>query len=343
MRALSIMNLVTKLNNFTLGPINLDIEANGYYVILGPNGSGKTTLLKTILGFYKPLSGKIVLYDKDITNLPIEKRRIGYVTQNYSLFNNMDVRSNIEFGLKMLKLNKKERESKIKEISSLLNIENLLNKKPKELSGGQQQLVSIARALVINPKVLLLDEPLSSLDPNVKRNLRDILRRVVKAKTTTIIHVSHFIEDAFELSTKIVFMYKGKIIEEGDPIEMINNPRTKEFSEYLGYSNIILLNKIDPEIKNILSQADLKNDISNNNYLVFRPEDVILCKNKCCDNSLEGKIEEINIKESGFIYNVKTNYHNFVIFSREIFKENSTVNICFNEKKLKIVRSAEEI
>ncbi|AFZ71148.1 ABC-type spermidine/putrescine transport system, ATPase component [Caldisphaera lagunensis DSM 15908] len=343
MKALSIRNLVTKVNTFTLGPINLDVDANEYYIISGPNGSGKTTLLKTILGFYRPLSGKIMLYDKDITYMPIEKRRIGYVTQNYSLFNNMDVKANIEYGLKMLKLNKQERERKVKEIASTLKIENLLNKKPKELSMGQQQLVSIARALVIEPKVLLLDEPLSNLDPNVKRNLREILRIIVRSKTTTIIHISHFIEDAFELSTKMGFMYKGKIIEEGDPIEMINNPKTKEFSEYLGYSNIILLNNVDSEIKNILNEIDFRNDFIKDNYLVFRPEDAIICKNKCCKNSLEGEIEEINITERGFNYKVKTKSHDFVIFSKDIFKENDIVNICIDAKRLKIVKSVEEI
>jgi ABC-type Fe3+/spermidine/putrescine transport system ATPase subunit len=338
LEALTIQNLTVKLKNFVLGPINLELEEHGYYVIAGPNGSGKTTLLRSILGFYRPLYGKIILYGKDITNLPIEKRKIGYVTQSYSLFNNMDAKSNIEYGLKLMKLNKSEREKRIKDISVMLNIENLLNKKPKELSGGQQQLISIARALVIEPKILLLDEPLSNLDPNVKKNLRNILKKITKLKTTTIIHVSHFIEDAFELSTKLFFMYKGKIIEAGNPVEIINNPKTLEFSEYLGYSNMIDTNSFGI-LENIFH--DLKRlDYDGKVYAVFRPEDAKICGNKCCDYNFEGKIIDISLTSRGFLYIVKVNDKTFNIFSEDKFEENSKVYLCFDANKIKIVRSA---
>jgi len=337
LEALTIQNLTIKLKNFVLGPINLGLEEYGYYVIAGPNGSGKTTLLRSILGFYRPLSGKIILYGKDITDLPIEKRKIGYVTQSYSLFNNMDAKSNIEYGLKLMKLNKTERERRIKEISNILNIEDLLNKKPKELSGGQQQLISIARALVVEPKILLLDEPLSNLDPNVKKNLRNVLKKITKLKTTTIIHVSHFIEDAFELSTKLFFMYRGKIIEMGNPVDIINNPKTLEFSEYLGYSNIIGINSFNG-FKNLFYK--LKNNYYDKVYAAFRPEDAKICISKCCDNFLLGKIVDVSLTSRGFLYSVKIYDKILNIFSEEKFDENSEVYVCIDINKVKIVKSA---
>jgi len=337
LEALTIQNLTIKLKNFVLGPINLGLEEYGYYVIAGPNGSGKTTLLRSILGFYRPLSGKIILYGKDITDLPIEKRKIGYVTQSYSLFNNMDAKSNIEYGLKLMKLNKTERERRIKEISNILNIEDLLNKKPKELSGGQQQLISIARALVVEPKILLLDEPLSNLDPNVKKNLRNVLKKITKLKTTTIIHVSHFIEDAFELSTKLFFMYRGKIIEMGNPVDIINNPKTLEFSEYLGYSNIIGINSFNG-FENLFYK--LKNNYDDKVYAAFRPEDAKICISKCCDNFLLGKIVDVSLTSRGFLYSVKIYDKILNIFSEEKFDENSEVYVCIDINKVKIVKSA---
>lgn len=345
MQALLLKDVITKLNNFTLGPINLEIEEFGYYVIIGPNGSGKTTLLKTILGFYRPVSGRIILYGKDITDLPIEKRNIGYVTQGYSLFNNMDVKSNLEYGLKARKFNKNEIKKRVENITEMLNIGNLLNKRPRELSGGQQQLISIARALVTNPKILLLDEPLSNLDPEVKNNLRSILRKIAKLKTTTIIHVTHSIDDAFELSSNLVFIYKGKIVEMGNPIDMIYNPRTKELAEYLGYTNTIELNYTKNVNENLVNNyLEIKREDFDDEkiFAVFKPEDIKICMEKCCENSLEGKIVDLRLTNNGFLYSIRVNDGiTLNALNKDIFKEGTTVNVCIDKEKVRIVKTAE--
>ncbi|MDP8002761.1 MAG: ABC transporter ATP-binding protein [Caldisphaera sp.] len=350
MKILTIQNLVTKLPGFTLGPINLDIDEYEYYVLFGPNGSGKSTLLKTILGFYRPESGKIIVNNVDITKIPIEKRNIGYVPQSYSLFNNMSVKENLEFGLRVRKINKKDREEKINEVSEMLNIKNLLNKKSNQLSSGQQQLVSIARSLVTSPKLLLLDEPLSNLDPQVKQNIRKVLKKIKNSRKTTIIHVTHLIEDAYELSSNIIFLYKGRILEMGNSMDLFLYPKTKELAEYLGYINIFPaeIKKTNNDlVVSLDSNFNLKirNDYyeSENVFVAFRPQDVIIQDNILTDyinnNCFKGVIEDFTITSNGFLYTIKVSDKiNIVFLSDKKFENGKKISFCIDPNKIRIVK-----
>ncbi|MEW8956349.1 ABC transporter ATP-binding protein [Clostridium sp.] len=208
---INIENLNLTLKGFSLKDINLRVEEGEYFILLGPSGSGKTLLLETIAGLYTPISGGIYEGDEDFLSLPIEKKRVGMVYQNYELFPFLNVRDNIGFGLKMQKEKKGVIDIKIKEVMKLFKIEKLANRYPKKLSGGEKQRVALARALIISPKILLLDEPTSALDEVIKKEIQRELKRIHNTFTSSIIHVTHSIEEALYLGDKIGIIEKGTI------------------------------------------------------------------------------------------------------------------------------------
>ncbi|ACV24967.1 ABC transporter related [Methanocaldococcus fervens AG86] len=182
MSFLEIKNLSIDLGEFKLIDVNLEIEKGDYLTIIGPTGSGKSILLETIAGFYKPKNGKIFLEGEDITNLPPEKRNMSIVYQDYVLFPHKTVFENIAYGLKKKIKDKDKIKEEVNRISELLNISHLLHRKPGTLSGGEQQRTALARALVVKPKLLLMDEPFSALDVKTKENLRKLVKKAVRMK-----------------------------------------------------------------------------------------------------------------------------------------------------------------
>ncbi|MFR1676550.1 MAG: ABC transporter ATP-binding protein, partial [Fusobacterium sp.] len=220
--------------------INFSIEKGELISLLGPSGCGKTTLLNIIGGFLKPDNGKIYLEDRDITDIPPEKRDISTVFQSYALFPHMNVLENIKYGLKYKKLTKKEQNELALEYLKIVGLDGYEKKSIQELSGGQQQRVALARALVLYPKVLLLDEPFSNLDAKLKISMREELKELQKNLKISMIFVTHDQEEALSISDKVVVMNNGKIEQIGTPEEIYYSPINEYVANFIGKSNFIL-------------------------------------------------------------------------------------------------------
>lgn len=250
--------------------IDLSIEKGELHTLFGPSGCGKSTVLRLISGLLEVDEGKVILNGEDITRKSAEKRDITMVFQHFSLFPNMDVMGNITYGLKVKGIDRKKREEKGEELLNLVNLKGFGRRSVRDLSGGEKQRVAIARALAPDPKVLLMDEPLSALDAKLRESLRKEIRRIHKEVGTTIVFVTHDMEEAMELSDGISVMNEGNIIKTGSPMEIYESYGGPFIEKFLGRNNIINGKLIGGEDKN---------------YLI-RPERIILDK----AGSFEGRV-----------------------------------------------------
>ncbi|MBR5310785.1 MAG: ABC transporter ATP-binding protein [Oscillospiraceae bacterium] len=226
-------------DNHVLKDINLDIEKGELVTLLGPSGCGKSTLLRCLSGLEKVTSGKIYLDGVDITDVDPRDRGIGMVFQQYSLFPNMSVKDNVAFGLKMKKVPKDEIEKKVKQMLEIVGLSDKIDQFPMQLSGGQQQRVALARAIVTEPKVLLLDEPLSAIDALLRHNLQIEIRRIQKELNITTIFVTHDQDEAMVMSDTIHLFNAGHIEQSGSPVDLYVTPRTKFTASFIGNYNLL--------------------------------------------------------------------------------------------------------
>jgi len=206
--------------------------------IVGPSGCGKTTILKTIVGILSPQKGSITINSNDITNEPIEKRNVGYVPQNQGLFPHLSVYENIAFGLRAQKWKKNEIESHIQDLAQISDLEAVLNRKPHEISGGQQQRVSLLRAIAPFPILLLLDEPLSNIDTQLREHLAIYIRKLQEEMQITTLFVTHDLDEAKMLADKLVVLNQGKVLQIGSPVDVNLNPKSIEVATTLGLKNL---------------------------------------------------------------------------------------------------------
>ena len=255
---------------------NIDFEVDDGKVVslLGPSGCGKTTTLKVIAGLLQPDEGAIFIGDQNITKLPSEKRGTVIVFQDHLLFPHLNVEQNIGFGLKMAKHPKKEIKEKVEEMLDLVKLKGTNRKYPHELSGGQQQRIALARALAVSPKVLLLDEPFSNLDPKLRQEIRELTFEIQRNLGMTTILVTHDKEEALMSSDKIAFMQDGKIKQFGTPEELYQRPNSIEVAHFLGEKNFI-----PGRIQNGRFQSDIVSIQSarsdaNHARLMIKPEDI---------------------------------------------------------------------
>lgn len=204
--------------------VSFAVEEGEFLSILGPSGCGKTTLLRMLIGLIKPTSGKIIKDGVDITNLDPSKRHMGFVFQNYALFENMTVLQNVEYALKIKKETKDSARKTAIELIHVMGLDEHINKKPYSLSGGQQQRVAIARTLALKPDIILFDEPMSALDVATRLTLREELKRIQKEFNTTMIYITHDQEEAFAMSDKILVMDTAVAVQYGTPTEILKNP-----------------------------------------------------------------------------------------------------------------------
>lgn len=225
-------NNVVAVDNF-----NLHIQKGQLVSFLGPSGCGKTTTLRMIAGFETPDSGTIILDDEDISRIPPNKRGIGMVFQAYALFPNMTIKDNVMFGLKMQHKSKEEMSSMADKVLDLVRLTNTAKRYPHQLSGGQQQRIALARALAIQPRVLLLDEPLSALDAEVRVVLRGEIRRIQSSLGITTVYVTHDQEEALSISDLVVVMNNGVIEQVGTPQEIYRKPNTRFVATFIGTAN----------------------------------------------------------------------------------------------------------
>jgi spermidine/putrescine ABC transporter ATP-binding subunit len=218
--------------------VDLEIARGEFYTLLGPSGCGKTTLLRTIAGFISPDEGTVFLDGEPVTHIPPWKRNLGMVFQNYALWPHLTVFDNVAFGLKERKVPRREIEPRVMQALEQVGLKGTEKRRPSQLSGGQQQRVALARTLVIQPRVLLLDEPLSNLDAKLRQEMRIELLKLQRDIGLTTVYVTHDQEEALTLSTRIAVMNLGKVIQEGRPREIYESPRERFVADFVGKSNL---------------------------------------------------------------------------------------------------------
>jgi len=256
--------------------------AGGITTLLGPSGSGKSTVLRIVAGLEQPDGGQVLFADADITQVPAQKRGLGFVFQSYALFKHMNVRQNIAFGLGIRKTSKDETRRRVDELLSLVQLEGLGQRYPAELSGGQRQRVAFARALAIEPKLLLLDEPFGALDAQVRVELRDWLRRIHDERHVTTLLVTHDQEEAMEVSDQVVVMHEGRVAQTGSVREVYDRPATPFVAAFVGGANVLRGQMVDGRVSlgalavSVTEGVGAPDGASVNAYV--RPHDVTLTK-----------------------------------------------------------------
>jgi len=307
-------NVSANWGEFALKKINLEIIRGEYFVILGPTGVGKTLLLELIAGFWVPDRGKIELFNEDATNVPPEKRGVGFVYQNYMLFPHLSVFENIAFGLKLNRHSKKEINKKVVSIAKTLGISDILQRDVLTLSGGETQRVALARALILKPRILLLDEPLSALDPNIQEKVREEIKDIHEKFGMTTVHITHNREEAIILADRIAIMKNGMIHQVGHPQEIFRKPATRFVAEFVGVQNIFpghMVRNGQVEIKGlteisgpVFTTSSLKGKVT----VAVRPEDIIISPKRVktsARNMFKGRV--ISMKDLGAVVRVDVN------------------------------------
>jgi ABC-type Fe3+/spermidine/putrescine transport system ATPase subunit len=236
---LRLEDIGLKLGEFRLQEISLHVKPGTYLALLGPTGTGKTVLLETIAGVHHPHRGRIHIGDREVTHLAPEKRHLGIVYQDYALFPHLTVFENIAFGLRLQGGSRPKIKAAVAKMAAFLEIEPLLKRRPSRLSGGERQRTALARALVMEPYVLLLDEPLSALDRATSNRIQAELKRIHSELGVTIIHITHDVTEAFFLADRLAVMKDGRILQEGSPEEMCRRPQSHSVAELVGIENLI--------------------------------------------------------------------------------------------------------
>ena len=233
--AITVSNVSKRFGDFlALDDVSLEVAGGSLTALLGPSGSGKSTLLRVIAGLEVPDSGSVVISGEDATNVPVRKRGVGFVFQHYAAFKHMTVRDNVGFGLRIRKRSKAETRDRVDELISLVQLEGMADRYPSQLSGGQRQRMALARALAVEPKVLLLDEPFGALDARVRKELRVWLRRLHEEVHQTTVLVTHDQEEAMEVADRIAVMDTGAIQQVGSPREVYEHPVNRFVMTFVG-------------------------------------------------------------------------------------------------------------
>ena len=285
--------------------VDLVIEPGEFVCFLGPSGCGKTTLLRIITGFEQQTIGNLI-YDGNVINDVIpQKRDFGIVFQSYALFPNMTVHQNIAFGLKMRKVPKKLSDERVSEILQLMGLTDWVGHYPSQLSGGQQQRVALGRALAINPKVLLLDEPLSALDAKIRLRLRTVIKKLQEELGITMIYVTHDQEEALALADRVVVMRDGEIRQIGTPWEIYKEPKTSFIAEFVGTSNFFTGKKKNGKVqfgRLELTVSNLVDVDSETVHLAIRPENIELVdETLSAGNYLPSNVVEVEAEVINFL------------------------------------------
>ncbi|UUX91597.1 ATP-binding cassette domain-containing protein [Methanoplanus endosymbiosus] len=309
---LKLDNISKNLGEFRIDNASLDVIKGEYMVIIGPTGAGKTILLETVAGIYPPDSGRVIMGGRDITDAQPKDRNIAMVYQDFVLFPHLTVEANIGFGLKSRKVPRPEIEKKVRDIASVMGIDHLLHRYPGTLSGGEKQRTAICRAILMEPDILLLDEPLSALDTQTRENLRGELKKLHKMFNTTFIHITHNYEEVFSLADRVVIMNEGNILQIGDPDEVFRKPKTEFIASFVGFENIypckwlrsgkclnLSIDNVD-----LVSESYDSSIAGDRATAVLRMEDVIVTPtvpagDESC-NKLKGIIDEIR-DSGGFV------------------------------------------
>ena len=326
-------NIEIKYGDFVaIENLNLDIKEGEFFTFLGPSGCGKTTSLRALVGFLSPSKGKVYVGDKDVTNLPVEKRNIGMVFQSYALFPTMSVYDNIAFGMKVKKASKTEIDQKVHEVAAKIKItESQLKKNVSDLSGGQQQRVALARAIVLEPKILCLDEPLSNLDAKLRIDMRMELKRLQKELGITTLYVTHDQEEALTLSDRIAVFNNGYVEQVGTPYEIYNESKSEFVCDFIGD-----INRLKGEL---LSEVNTQTgaNLDTNKTGFVRIERCII-EEKAGYVKLTGKVEEAEF--SGVLTKYVLECHGQELKylekndGRRLYQENEQIDLYINPQDI---------
>ena len=303
---IGIDNVNIRLGEFDLKDINLRIERNEFFILMGPTGAGKTVLLEAIAGLIRVDTGRIVVGGKDVTALPPEKRGISIVYQDYSLFPHLTVRDNITYGLHFHRMPKDEADKRFGRLVDELELTHLLHRLPTNLSGGENQRVALARALIVNPQVFLLDEPLSALDPGFREDLRKGLKRLHEHTDATFLMVTHDFSEALSLANRAAVMDGGMIKQVGGMKEIFQRPESTFVADFVGMKNLFTASFRDTKAAIDGLEVELGRSPDNEHgYIAIRPEDVVLSRKKLHSsmrNSFKGKVTDVT--DQGLYYEV---------------------------------------
>ena len=299
-------NIIKTFDTFNaLNDVSLKVETGELIALLGPSGSGKTTLLRIIAGLESADSGEILFHGKDASDKKIKDRNVGFVFQHYALFRHMTVFDNIAFGLrvqaKRVRLSDDKIKAKVKDLLSLVQLDWVGDRYPSQLSGGQRQRIALARALAIEPKVLLLDEPFGSLDAQVRKELRQWLRRFHDELQITSLFVTHDQEEALEVADRVVVMNKGKVEQIGTPQEVYHKPASVFVLNFLGNVNIFQGRVIDGKLYLGNNRAKLPQDAKSNiksANLYIRPHQFDISRTSQGDNAIKATVKFLNLAGS---------------------------------------------
>ena len=343
----AILNLQHLTKSFDgkkiLDDLSIDIGRNEFVTLLGPSGCGKTTTLRIIGGFATPDEGKVIFEGKDITNLSPDKRHINTVFQKYSLFSHMSVGENIAFGLKLKKKSKSYIQDKIRYALKLVDLEGFEDRHPMSLSGGQQQRIAIARAIVNEPKLLLLDEPLGALDLKLRQDMQYELIRLKNELGITFIYVTHDQEEALTMSDTIVVMNQGYIQQIGTPESIYNEPENAFVADFIGDSNIIGATMIRDRLVEILgARFDCVDTGFGENKpvdVVIRPEDVELVAPE--EGIIHGTLTHSIFKGVHYEMEVMANGFEWLVQSTKMVPVGTKVGIKVDPFNIQIMKKPE--
>lgn len=334
---------------YIIKDLSLSIYEGEFLTLLGSSGCGKTTILRMISGLEEVTEGRIYIDGKDVTDMDPTKREVNTIFQNFALFPHMTVFENVSFGLRMKKVSKDEIKKRVKKMIKLVELEGFEDRLPSQLSGGQQQRVAIARGIVMNPKVLLLDESLCSLDLKLKKAMQIELKKIQKKLGITFIYVTHDQDEALTMSDRIVIIDGGKIRQDGTPREIYQNPKTTFVADFIGESNIlkgIITNigkHIEIKIDDYLSfeiPPNEKDKIGDKINIMIRPENINITKEKV-NGSIEGIVKDVIYDGSVIKLFVKTDgktVFKVTVEGNQIINEKDTVYLTIEEDRIVAIR-----
>lgn len=329
--------------NLVLDDLNLYIRENEFLTLLGPSGCGKTTLLRILGGFESPDTGKVIFDGKNITELAPNKRQLNTVFQKYALFTNMTIAQNIAFGLKIKGKSQSYINDKIRYALKLVNLEGFEDRTPDSLSGGQQQRIAIARAIVNEPKVLLLDEPLGALDLKLRQDMQYELIRLKNELGITFVYVTHDQEEALTMSDTIVVMNQGYIQQIGTPEDIYNEPQNAFVADFIGESNILPATMVEDRLVKILGVnfPCVDEGFGRNKPVdaVIRPEDIDLVKPE--EGIMEGVVTHLIFKGVHYEMEVLANNYEWLVHSTDMFPIGTEVGIKVDPFDIQIMKKPE--
>ena len=320
-KSVEVCNIVKCFGDFTaVDNVSINIAPGEFCSLLGPSGSGKTTMLKIIAGYEDPTEGTVKIDGQDVGNVPVAKRNIGMVFQNYALFPHMSIAKNIAFPLEMRKTPQGEIDRRVQDTLKIVGLGELGGRFPRELSGGQQQRVAVARALVFEPDILLMDEPLGALDKNMRQSMQFELKQLHQRIGVTVIYVTHDQEEALYLSDRVVVFNEGCVAQEAPPETLYNKPNSAFVANFLGECNLVPATEKGDGVSLLSGQTlnlSLKGEKGALNMIGVRPERMTIGDAATvCENQFDAVIEEVFFLGQGYKVIAKADGVNWTIVSQ---------------------------